>query len=192
MPINEIDIEQLPSGQVVAEVQIDQGLPGPPNTLEIGTVTSGPAPSATITGSAPQQTLNLVLPKGDTGSQGLKGDQGDQGPIGETGPVGPQGIQGEVGPQGPQGIQGEIGPQGIQGIQGEVGPANELTIGTVTSGSTPSATITGEAPNQTLNLVLERGPGRYTFTLEDGDLLVHYDDVPPSLAIVDGDLILTI
>ena len=121
MPINEIDIEQLPSGQIGISLEIDQGLPGPANTLAIGTVTSGPAPSATITGSAPQQTLNLVLPKGDTGSQGLKGDKGDQGEIGLT------------------------------------GPANSLSIGTVTSGETAAATITGTAPAQVLNLVLEKG-----------------------------------
>ena len=79
MPINEIDIEPLPSGQIGISLEIDQGMPGPANSLAIGTVTSGPAPSATITGSAPQQTLNLVLQKGDTGSQGLKGDKGEQG-----------------------------------------------------------------------------------------------------------------
>ena len=44
-----------------------------------------------------------------------------------------------------------------QGEQGNIGPANTLTIGTVTSGSEASATITGEAPNQVLNLVLQQG-----------------------------------
>lgn len=38
------------------------------------------------------------------------------------------------------------------------GPANTLTIGTVTSGSSPAASITGESPNQTLNLTLQPGP----------------------------------
>ena len=41
--------------------------------------------------------------------------------------------------------------------QGAVGPANSISIGTVTSGATSSATITGTAPLQTLNLVLEQG-----------------------------------
>ena len=40
---------------------------------------------------------------------------------------------------------------------GATGPANKLTIGTVTSGIEASATITGEAPNQVLNLVLKQG-----------------------------------
>lgn len=52
-------------------------LKGDPNTLTIGTVESGDTPSATITGEAPNQTLNLVLPKGD------KGDKGDAGGGGE-------------------------------------------------------------------------------------------------------------
>lgn len=55
-------------------------------------------------------------------------------------------------PRGPQ------GPQGIQGEQGETGPANTLSIGTVEDGGAAAATITGDAPNQTLNLVLPKGP----------------------------------
>lgn len=46
---------------------------------------------------------------------------------------------------------------GAQGPRGATGPANKLTIGTVTSGTEVSATITGEAPNQVLNLVLKQG-----------------------------------
>ena len=55
------------------------GPAGPANTLSIGTVTQGTEAEATITGAAPNQTLNLVLPKGDTGGIG------DPGPKGETG-----------------------------------------------------------------------------------------------------------
>ncbi len=39
----------------------DPGVAGPPNTLTIGTVTVGDA-SASITGTAPNQVLNLVYP----------------------------------------------------------------------------------------------------------------------------------
>lgn len=42
-----------------------QGESGPPNTLVIGTVQGGETADATITGNTPNQTLNLVLPKGD-------------------------------------------------------------------------------------------------------------------------------
>ena len=50
-----------------------QGPTGPANTLSIGTVTTaetGVSAAATITGSSPTQTLNLTLPKGNTGSTG--------------------------------------------------------------------------------------------------------------------------
>ena len=43
----------------------DKGDTGASNTLSIGTVTGGAEAQATITGNSPNQTLNLVLPKGD-------------------------------------------------------------------------------------------------------------------------------
>lgn len=50
-----------------------QGIQGPPNELAIGTVEKGEDASATITGSYPDQKLNLVLPKGDKGDVGPAG-----------------------------------------------------------------------------------------------------------------------
>ena len=47
--------------------------------LSIGSVTSGPAPAATITGLFPNQTLNLVLQQGPTGATGPAGPQGPSG-----------------------------------------------------------------------------------------------------------------
>lgn len=46
------------------------------------------------------------------------------------------------------------GPAGVNGTNGAAGPVNSLSIGTVNSGATPSATITGAAPAQTLNLTI--------------------------------------
>lgn len=43
----------------------DPGVAGPPNVLTVGTVTSGPA-AVTITGTAPNQVLNFVLPVGSS------------------------------------------------------------------------------------------------------------------------------
>lgn len=40
----------------------DPGVAGPPNSLTIGTVTTATTASATITGVAPNQVLNLVYP----------------------------------------------------------------------------------------------------------------------------------
>lgn len=45
----------------------------------------------------------------------------------------------------------------IRGPIGATGPSNTLAIGTVTSAASPSATITGASPNQTLNLALPKG-----------------------------------
>ena len=50
-----------------------QGIQGPPNELAIGTVEKGEDASASITGSYPNQKLNLVLPKGDRGDVGPAG-----------------------------------------------------------------------------------------------------------------------
>ena len=62
------------NGTTTAEV-LDgtDGTNGQNNTLTIGTVSSGVSPSATITGDSPNQVLNLVLPKGDTGATGADG-----------------------------------------------------------------------------------------------------------------------
>ena len=67
------------------------GATGPTNVLTIGSVTSGKVASATITGEAPNQVLNLVLEKGD------KGEPGEKGATGATGSQGEQGIQGPRG-----------------------------------------------------------------------------------------------
>ena len=66
-------------------------------SLSIGTVTSGNSANAEITGTPPNQILNLVLP------QGADGSQGSQGPAGPTGPQGEQGPQGEKGDKGDKG-----------------------------------------------------------------------------------------
>ena len=74
------------------------GATGPANVLTIGSVTSGKVASATITGEAPNQVLNLVLEKGDKGDTGEKGATGDTGPQGEQGIQGPEGIPGADAP----------------------------------------------------------------------------------------------
>lgn len=84
------------------------GATGPANVLTIGSVTSGKVASATITGEAPNQVLNLVLEKGDKGDTGPKGDKGDTGATGPTGPEGPRGPQGEPGTPGKDGITPEL------------------------------------------------------------------------------------
>lgn len=60
------------------------GSTGPANSLVIGSVTTGAAgssASATITGTAPSQTLNLTIPRGNTGATGAQGAQGASGTL---------------------------------------------------------------------------------------------------------------
>lgn len=97
---------------------------------------------------------NLIGPKGDNGITPTIGDNGNW-YLGDadTGKSS-RGLQGQ---KGEKGEQGDIGPQGIQGLQGEPGKTTNLSIGKVTNGKTASATITGESPNYTLDLVLPEG-----------------------------------
>lgn len=114
-------------------------LQGPPNTLSIGTVTSADTPSATITGTSPNQELSLILPKGDKGDQGVSIQNVTS--AGETATV-------ELS----DGSSREISLP-----QGETGPAPSIKIGSVTSGPTASATVSGVSPDLTLGLVLPKG-----------------------------------
>lgn len=70
---------------------------------------------------------------------------------GFTGPAGPQGPQGPVGPQGPD------GPQGDQGEKGNTGDSPVLTMGAVSMGTGPAASITGTKLNPVLNITLPKG-----------------------------------
>lgn len=54
-------IVSSPSRNSVIEVS-DPGVAGPPNILSVGTVTTDIAAAVTITGVAPAQTINFVLP----------------------------------------------------------------------------------------------------------------------------------
>lgn len=95
-------------------------------TVEIGTVENGENASVTNSGSSRNAILNFVLPRGETGPQGIPGEQGPQGEQGLTGPQGEkgdQGEQGEKGEKGDTGNTGKTGPQGPQGLQGIQGPS---------------------------------------------------------------------
>lgn len=161
-----------------------QGVPGPvgpSSTLTIGTVTvlpSGSAATAGLTGTAPNQVLNLGIPTGPVGAPGAPaamtlgtvttGAPGTNASASITGTA-PNYIlnltipQGAVGPTGATGTKGATGNTGLTGPTGAPGPATTITIGTVTTGPAgqpATATITGAAPNQTLNLTIPQGmPG---------------------------------
>lgn len=145
------------------------GNAGPSNTLAIGTVSTGAAGSsaaATVTGTSPNQTLNLTIPQGNVG---VKGDTGNTGPVNTlaigtvtTGAVGSSASASITGtaPNQTLNLTLPTGATGATGTAGATGPANTLAIGTVTTGaagSNASASITGTAPNQTLSLTIPQG-----------------------------------
>lgn len=124
-------VDNIPAGP-----QGPQGEPGTPGaagaaaTVTVAaTVTTNPGSNASVTqsGTAQDAQLTFYIPRGETGPAGSAGAQGPIGPTGNTGPA---------------------------------GPANSLSIGTVTTGapgSSAGATITGTAPEQTLNLSIPQG-----------------------------------
>lgn len=59
-----VSVVTAPTEQVL-EVH-DPGVAGPPNVLTIGTVTTGNEPDVIISGIAPNQTLDFVIPVGGT------------------------------------------------------------------------------------------------------------------------------
>jgi collagen type VII alpha len=89
------------------------GATGPANSLGIGTVTTGAAgssASATITGAAPNQTLALTIPRGDTGATGSAGATGSTGATGSAGAAGADGKtvrNGSGAPSGGTGVDGD-------------------------------------------------------------------------------------
>ena len=143
-----------------------------PITLSIGTVTSGSTAAVSLTGTSSSRALNFVLPigaKGDAGAtgstgsqgpqgtQGAQGTQGSAGPAGATGAMGATGSTGSQGPIGLTGSAGATGPQGPTGVQGPAGPADNISVGTISTGTASSLTITGSAPNQVINIAFPNG-----------------------------------
>ena len=128
----------------------ETGPTGPANVLNIGTVTTaetGVSASATITGSSPTQTLNLTLPKGNTGS------------------TGPQGVQGV------QGVQGIAGPNTITSSTSTDKTGYIFGNGTTITGAT-AATFEG-TPN-TLVLRNQYGSARFQSNETEGRALEAY------------------
>ena len=158
------------------------GANGVTPTLKVGSTTTGNAgtnASVTMTDNNNVYTLNFVIPKGEKGDTGAKGDAGVKGQDGAKGADGitPTLRVGTVTTLAagsnatvtmsennnvytlnfgiPKGNKGDTGASGGSGETTVINPT--ITIGTVTSGDTASATITGDSPNYTLNLVLPKG-----------------------------------
>jgi hypothetical protein len=141
----------------------DEGDQGGAATISVGTVTTlEPDDDATVenVGTSGAAVLNFGIPKGNTGDTGPANSLS----IGtvEGGETASATIIGSAPSQTlnlvlPKGEKGDTGSQGLKGDTGDAGPANSLSIGTVEGGETAGASITGDAPSQTLNLTLPRG-----------------------------------
>ncbi len=69
--------------------------------------------------------LDFLIPKGEKGDTGEKGEQGIPGEIGPKGEQGLTGERGEKGEQGPVGPKGDTGEKGEKGDPGPVGPKGD-------------------------------------------------------------------
>lgn len=175
-------------------------------TLKVGSTSTGNAgtnASVTMTDNNNVYTLNFVIPKGDKGDTGAKGDAGVKGQDGAKGADGitPTLRVGTVTTLAagsnatvtmsennnvytlnfgiPKGNKGDTGASGGSGETTVINPT--ITIGTVTNGDTASATITGDSPNYTLNLVLPKGAKG-----DKGDPFTYADFTSEQLATLKG------
>lgn len=128
-------------------------------------------------------TKTFVVKNGSKGSQGIQGPKGQDGAKGDKGDsftyddfteAQLQSLKGEQGPKGDKGDKGERGLQGVQGVKGDTGASAKLAIGTVQSGTSAAATITGTAPNYVLNLTLPKGEKGDQGDGSDVDLSNYY------------------
>jgi hypothetical protein len=132
------------------------GVSYPSLLVQVGNVTNlptGSTPTVSNTGTGNTAVLNFGLPQGPAGTVNVgtttTGAEGTNASVAATGTPENRVLNFTI----PRGNTGNTGPQGPAG---STGPSNSLSIGTVTTGATPSATITGTAPNQTLNLTLQQ------------------------------------
>ena len=132
------------------------GVSYPSLLVQVGNVTNlptGSTPTVSNTGTGNTAVLNFGLPQGPAGTVNVgtttTGAEGTNASVAATGTPENRVLSFTI----PRGNTGATGPQGLGGT---AGPANSLSIGTVTTGATPSASITGTAPTQTLNLTLQQ------------------------------------
>lgn len=132
------------------------GVSYPSLLVQVGNITNlptGATPTVSNTGTGNTAVLNFGLPQGPAGTVNVgtttTGAEGTNASVTATGTPENRVLSFTI-------PRGNTGQQGPQGQIGATGPANSLSIGTVTAGPTAAATITGTAPNQTLNLTLQQ------------------------------------
>jgi hypothetical protein len=162
---------------------IFQGPVGPANTLTMGTVTTGDAgtsATAAVTGTAPNQTLSLTIPRGADGPAGpanvlsigtvTTGAAGSNASASITGTSPSQTLNLTIpqGAQGPQGIQGPVGPQGVSG-------GGVLVLGATdpVPPGTPAGTVIYRPAIKTPTYYWGSGTSFPTLGLGSGDTYFH-------------------
>jgi len=170
----------------VLNLVLPRGLQGQSASISVAeTVTGEPGTQASVAngGDSHNAVLTFTIPRGADGTVAfdslteaqklsLKGDKGDAATVrvggvttldaGEDAAVSNAGTSGDAILQFaiPRGNRGEKGDKGDRGDVGPAGPACSLTVGTVTAtatGTDPTANITGDAPNQVLNMTMPKG-----------------------------------
>ena len=175
------------------------GSTGPANSLAIGTVTTGAEGSgaaATITGTAPSQTLSLAIPVGATGATGPANSL-DIGTV-STGAPGSNAAATVTGAAPAQTLnltipRGDVGATGATGAVGPTGPAGTATTDAseLTTGTLDDARLSGNVPledaantftqNQTLDGTNNVAPNQ---TAASGSSLMTRDLVDARASLV--------
>ena len=167
-----------------------QGAPGAA-TVSIGSVTSGSTAAVTNSGTQNAAVLNFTLPQGAQGATGPAGltfrgawtagpsytvndavqysgstylavaASAGVPPVGASGSGSAWALLAAAGQPGPAGSTGAAGPTGATGSSGM---AATVSVGSVSSGPTPSVTNSGSATAAVLNFVLPGGSGGGTGT----------------------------
>ena len=145
-----------------------KGDDGDAATIQVGTVTTGQSASVINRGTASAAIFDFTLPKGDKGDTGqginILGEYPTLAALQAAHPVGNPGNAYMVGTTNPKDLYiWDVGNaawanQGqLQGVKGDTGDAATITVGTVTSGSTPSVINSGTTENAIFDFVLQPG-----------------------------------
>lgn len=145
-----------------------KGDDGDAATIQVGTVTTGQSASVINRGTSSAAIFDFTLPKGDKGDTGqginILGEYPTLADLQAAHPVGNPGNAYMVGTTNPKDLyiwdvvntawanQGQL-----QGVKGDTGDAATITVGTVTSGATPSVINSGTTENAIFDFVLQPG-----------------------------------
>lgn len=145
-----------------------KGDDGDAATIQVGTVTTGQSASVINRGTASAAIFDFTLPKGDKGDTGqginILGEYPTLADLQAAHPTGNPGNAYMVGTTNPKDLYiWDVGNaawanQGqLQGVKGDTGDAATITVGSVTSGSTPSVINSGTTENAIFDFVLQPG-----------------------------------